>query len=118
MKDLTKKQQEIIEIAIRGRFDENTCGEEECKLIIDAALKLEMDNDFIMDLIHDFSIHFSYYTGPEPAIEKSVGELIRDDIRRDAAQRTIYFEEFEVIDGLNQHPSGLNFEDWQASREV
>ena len=23
-----------------------------------------------------------------------------------------YFSEFEVIDGLNQHPSGLTFEQW------
>ena len=118
MKDLTKQQQEIFETAIRERFDEKDCGEEECKLIIDAALKLDMNNDFIMDLIHDFSIHFSYYTGPEPSLEKSVGEYIRDDIRRDARLRCTYFEEFEVIDGLNQHPSGLNFEAWEKAREV
>ena len=23
-----------------------------------------------------------------------------------------YFNEFEVIDGLNQHPEGLTFDDW------
>jgi len=25
-----------------------------------------------------------------------------------------YFAEFEVIDGLNQHPDGLTFLEWQA----
>ena len=24
----------------------------------------------------------------------------------------IYFSEFKIIDGLNQHPTGLNFEKW------
>lgn len=24
-----------------------------------------------------------------------------------------YFEEFKIIDGLNQHPDGLNFEEWK-----
>ncbi len=27
-----------------------------------------------------------------------------------------YFGEFEVIDGLKQHPSGLNFIDWLKSK--
>lgn len=26
--------------------------------------------------------------------------------------RDVYFNEFEVIDGLNQHPSGKNFQEW------
>lgn len=27
-----------------------------------------------------------------------------------------YFDEFQIIDGLNQHPSGLNFREWLKSK--
>lgn len=28
-----------------------------------------------------------------------------------------YFGDFQVIDGLNQHPTGLNFVDWLKSKK-
>jgi hypothetical protein len=30
----------------------------------------------------------------------------------ETANQIKYFDEFEKIDGLNQHPSGLSFKDW------
>jgi len=30
----------------------------------------------------------------------------------------IYFDEFEVIDGLNQHPTGLNFKEWCNANKI
>jgi hypothetical protein len=29
-----------------------------------------------------------------------------------------YFSEFEVIDGANQHPKGINFYTWLADRKI
>lgn len=28
----------------------------------------------------------------------------------------LYFREFEVIDGLNQHPKGINFYEWMYQK--
>lgn len=30
----------------------------------------------------------------------------------------IYFKEFEIIDRLNQHPAGLNFNEWLLQKGI
>ena len=55
---MNKKDKKILAKILRRRFDCKDCYEPEARNIIDMASKLELDKDYIRQLVEDFNEYF------------------------------------------------------------
>ena len=45
-------------------------------------------------------------------------KLVDNNIAVEFILQRLYFSEFQIIDGLNQHPNGINFYKWLLNNDL